>query len=208
MERKKINPDLEVGDEIVLLSMDDYSPVPPLTRGVVKSITKDPFSDIGYIISVDWDADRSLSLLSELDKWMLASDYDSLTKRKLKESTFDKNKNLIKGSEFAKYYKMAVLIKFLEKLRKSGVTNMFGAAPYLYMGKDRIKHKHFYDQISEDNESYDELLGMADEVQSIMIKGSIKKLEDEGKVPDPSNINSKLNRDSQQILLTWISTLS
>ena len=208
MNRKKINPDLEVGDRIILLSMDDVSAVPPLTRGSVRRITKDPFSETGDIIDVDWDTDRTLSLLSELDKWMLESDYDSLNKKKIQESTFDRDKVLIKGAEFAKYYKMPVLIKFLTKLRDSSITNMFGASPYLYMGKDRIKHKHFYDEISEDNESYYELLEIADEAQSVMIKGAIKKIEEEGKEPTLSNINSKLSRDAQQILMTWISTLS
>ena len=69
-----INPDLSVGDEIVLVFMEGESGMPPGTKGVVTRITRDPFEDEGDIIEVTWENKRPLSLLSTTDLWMKPKD--------------------------------------------------------------------------------------------------------------------------------------
>lgn len=200
-----LNPEVKKGDRIVCIDMKDEFGVTPLTRGTVKRVGPDVFSKDNVIIYVSWDNGRDLSLLSEVDKWVLESDFERIQKKKIKES-FEKEKNLMKAVGLAKYYKMAVLFKFLETLRKSGIINMFGASDYLWMGNDRINSIHKYDSNTEENEQYDELLDIADEVQSIMVRGAIKHLEDMKKNPDPGNINRQMQKDASQILITWMSS--
>lgn len=66
-----INPKLKVGDKIVLVYMKGESGMTPGTKGVVTRIVKDPYADNELIISVDWDNERILSLVSTEDLWML-----------------------------------------------------------------------------------------------------------------------------------------
>jgi chromosome condensin MukBEF MukE localization factor len=94
----------------------------------------------------------------------------------------------------------------MKKLRESSIINMFGSSPYLYMGKDRIYHQNYNNPSAEDNETYDELLEMADEAQSKMISGVIKVLEKEGKEVDLSNINRYLKKYSEKIWDTYVFT--
>lgn len=89
-------------------------------------------------------------------------------------------------------------------LRDSSITNMFGASRFLYMGKERIEHEFKYDDITEDNEAYEELLDMADEAQSIMVSGAIKTLEQKNKDLDVGTINNELSRASKEILNIFI----
>ena len=42
----------------------------------------------------------------------------------------------------------------MKKLRESGIINMYGSSPYLYMGKERLAHEHKY---NDTNEAFDEL---------------------------------------------------
>lgn len=122
---KKINPELKAGDRIVLIFTTDDS-IPYGTRGKVVSINK--FSNWEQY-GIKWDNGSSLFLLDD-DKWMYEEDFDK-RKSKLKESMDD----ISKHSKTIKYFKMSVLKKFLEKLRESGVTNMYAASPYLWMEK-------------------------------------------------------------------------
>lgn len=62
------NPKLEVGDEVVLLHMDNEAMMPGLV-GKVLSIGPDPFERGNYIIEVQWENGSSLSLLSGHDVW-------------------------------------------------------------------------------------------------------------------------------------------
>lgn len=205
MNKKMISPELKPGDKVINLSMQDKSPIPPLTKGEVIRIADDPFEKDNKIIEVKWENGSRLAILSKYDKWMLVDDYQSINKKRIEES-FSKQKNLMKGAELTKFYNLPILFKFLLQLRDSGIVNMFGSSDYLWMGKDRIDSLHRYDTNTEDNEEYEKLLDIADQAQSIMVKGAIKKLEDGGKTPDPSNINREIKRDASQILITWMST--
>lgn len=188
---KRINPELKVGDRIVLIHTSDDS-IPFGTKGVVKGIKK--FSTWEQY-DIKWDNGSSLFLLDD-DKWMYEEDFKS-RKSSVKESMDDIGRH----SKTIKYFKMAILRKFLEKLRESGVTNMYAAGPYLWMGKERILNQHRY---QDTNEEFDELLEMADEAQSLMINGCIKKLQDNGKEVSSESVNRCLQRSSSDVLNFWM----
>jgi hypothetical protein len=82
-----LNPKLEVGDRIVLISMDDPFKIPSGTVGTVLDIQKIPFSDrSNYNYRILWDNGSTLSLEPDLDLWVLKSDYDSKKNKKIDES--------------------------------------------------------------------------------------------------------------------------
>jgi hypothetical protein len=83
----KLNPKLEVGDRIVLISMDDPYKIPSGTVGTVMNIQNVPFSDRSdYNYRIDWDNGSKLALEPDLDVWVLKSDYDNRKDKKVDES--------------------------------------------------------------------------------------------------------------------------
>ena len=83
---------------------------------------------------------------------------------------------------------MKFLNEYLKKVRESSIVNMFGAAPYLYMGKDRIEHEFKYKDIGNE-EAFEEVLEMSNLAQSEMIRGVMNVLDHEGKEYDLNTIN-------------------
>ena len=102
---KRINPELKVGDRIVLIHTSDDS-IPFGTKGVVKGINK--FSTWEQY-DIKWDNGSSLFLLDD-DKWMYEEDFKG-RKSSIKESMDDIGRH----SKTIKYFKMVILRKFLEK---------------------------------------------------------------------------------------------
>jgi dsDNA-binding SOS-regulon protein len=84
---------------------------------------------------------------------------------------------------------------------------MFGASPYLYLGRERIEHEFKYNDLKDDDK-FEEVLDMADEIQSIMVGGVMKILEKEGKELSLDNINNYLRKYSQKLLMHYINVLS
>jgi hypothetical protein len=174
-----LNPELNVGDRVVVMDMSGESGIKPGLGGTVKRITN-VFGTAQYEMS--WDNGSTLQLLSDVDKWMKEEDWENLkSKRKKMNESIDldftrKNKNLVQDFEMAKMH------KFYESLRKSGVVNMFASTPYFWLGKDRIAHQHYYDDMSDERaESFEEVLDAADEIKDILIRGAMKTLERENK---------------------------
>jgi hypothetical protein len=62
-----LNPELNVGDRVVIMDMSGESGIKPGMGGEVKRITK-VFGITQY--EVKWDNGSSLQLLSDVDKWM------------------------------------------------------------------------------------------------------------------------------------------
>lgn len=97
---KEVNPKLDVGDRIILVSMQDpYSSITIGTKGEVIGIGHDPWSD-EPIYSMKWDNGSTLNLIGDEDVW-IKEDRKSLT-----ESTTGVVVNLCdtfpEGSEFCK----------------------------------------------------------------------------------------------------------
>lgn len=194
-----LNPKLEPGDNVVLMYMSDESLSPGL-HGVVTRVVE-VFGVVQY--EMKWENGSTLSLLSDVDAWMKADDYERRQKKKVNESLDTLTSNL----DAFKNFDMGFLVKYLMVLRESGIVNMFGASPYLWMGKERIENKHRYDDL-EDNEKYQELLEMADKAQHKMIKGVVKILESENKDVDVSSINRYLDKYSKKIWDVYVYRMS
>jgi hypothetical protein len=187
-----LNPELEKGDRVICLHMEDeWTSVPPGTKGIVKN-KQEMFGDTQY--SVEWENGSSLALLSSCDAW-------KLDKKRVDEN-FGHDEVFLRNIDVFKNFKMRYLHEFLKKVRECGAVNMFTAAPFLYMGKDRMEHMFAYQDI--ENEICDEVLDMANMAQHEMVSGVIKVLESEGKEVELSKINRYLQRYSQKVLENYM----
>jgi hypothetical protein len=193
-----LNPELNVGDRVVVMDMSGESGIKPGLGGTVKRITN-VFGNAQYEMS--WDNGSTLQLLSDVDKWMKEEDWENLkSKRKKMNESIDldftrKNKNLVQDFEMAKMH------KFYESLRKSGVVNMFASTPYFWLGKDRIAHQHYYDDMSDERaESFEEVLDAADEIKDILIRGAMKTLERENKDINLDRVQRIMQKKANQIV--------
>lgn len=228
MAKQKLlkNAPLETGDRVVCLKMQDDYGVPGGIPGIVKGVSN-VFGENQY--NVKWKNGSSLALIEGVDQWLKVVDEEEkeeniqetrvLTKKQFLEET-RKIENI--PQEYVKYsrmYDMREIKKFLDLLRKSGVTNMYQAAPYLYLGKDRIAHEHHYDDMDEEREeTFQELIDMAEDVRNVMIRGAFnhydsKRSDDEGDEDDDDRrylrgVEDIMRRDAQTLLKLWMSMKS
>ena len=192
--KSKLNPKLKEGDRIVLIDMTDEPTLSFGDKGTFTGVHKGGgFNQY----KVKWDKGGSLYMLDD-DKWMKEEDFNEMIERKKNRNIQESQiSDLSDDSFLLKHFNMLFLKRYLNKLRESSAVNMFAAAPYLYMGKERLAHEHKY---SDTNESFDELLDMADQAQREMVSGVISILEEEDKELSSENINSKLKRYSPKII--------
>ena len=190
-----INPELKKGDRIILLHMSGESSVPDGTHGTVYSVDK-VFGDVQY--GVEWDNGSKLALLSDTDMW----DKEERFKSK-KRITEDIDDFIMNNIELFKYFNIKFLKKYLLMVRDSSITNMMGASPYLYMGRERIQHEFKYKDINNE-EAFEEVLDHANQAQAEMINGVINYLNDKGIEEDMSSINKYLQRFATKIVQTYI----
>jgi hypothetical protein len=203
--------ELEKNDRVVLLTMHGEPNIeiglPPKQKhaGTVREVVV-IFGVPQY--RVDWDNEdfkkKNFQILSDLDDFMREEDYYELfpNRRKKIDESIDpdfarKNKNLVQDFQMAKMY------RFYDALRISSVVNMWGAAPYFWMGKDRIAHNHFYDEIDDDEraKAFESVLDSADEIKNILVNGSIKTLKRDGKKDDLESVNRMAERKARQIVV-------
>ena len=201
-----INHKLNVGDRVVLLHMDGETSVSPGEQGTVISYSI-VFGDDQYTVS--WDSGSKLALISSVDLWDTPKDKKKsnpveervITKKSITEID-DQNRVFLKNIDIFKHFNMKFLKSYLMDIGESGITNMLGAAPYLYMGKDRIKHEFKYKDIDED--SSEKVLEKANQSQSEMINGTIKALKAQGKEGSLENINTYISRYATKVIETYI----
>lgn len=195
-----MNPELKVGERVrCVLMKDDELSVPPGTWGKVQKITQ--VGDTTHY-QIEWENGSSLALLSDVDLW------DTGKKHKLQEVD---SRRLIKHLELTNFFNFRLIKSFFDALRESGIINMFGAAPFLYMGRDRIQNKFGSDVDYGDNEndgSFEKMLDLANEVQADMIHGVIEILNKEGKEESLENINRYLPKYSSKLLDVYIALKS
>ena len=190
-----VNPELKKGDRVVLLDMPYESSVPDGTHGTVYSVDK-VYGDVQY--GVEWDNGSKLALLSDTDMW----DKEERFKSK-KRITEDRDDFIMNNIELFKYFNIKFLKKYLLMVRDSSITNMIGASPYLYMGRERIQHEFKYKDINNE-EAFEEVLDHANQAQAEMINGVINYLNDKGIEEDMSSINKYLQRFATKIVQTYI----
>jgi hypothetical protein len=188
-----INPELEIGDEIVLFHMEGENSVSPGTKGKVKNIQVDPFEDDNLIISVNWANGSTLALMSKTDVWK------KNIKESIKESSDKSWDYIIKNPDIFENFDWKFLREFLYKIRESGIVNIFGSAPLLYSGREHIDR--YYGEDQEDNEAFQEVLEMADEAKNKMIQGVVKYMQKHNKnLDDMGQVNRFATNFSQKIL--------
>jgi len=198
----QLNPKLEPGDRIVLLHMEGESKPSIGDKGVVYSITRDPMEDDNLIIAVKWDDGSTLSILSKYDfyKVIETAVNESDSKPEGKYTVLVNNLDIVKA------YDMRWFKEYLELVRKSGITNMFGASPFLYSGKQHIDR--YYGEGREDDENFQNLLNDADEARNKMISGTMKFLEQKGKdSTDIDAISRNISINANKLLSIWMSAL-
>ena len=140
---------------------------------------------------------------------MSEEDFDDLMKLKkrknLGESEEEKMKKFMSNVEVFRTFDREFLFAFLEKLRESGIVNMFAAAPYLYMGGGRIYSENHFNE-NKDEESFEELVEMADEAKDKMVQGAIKILQKEGKEITVEKVSRVVKRYAGMVLDMWMTT--
>jgi hypothetical protein len=119
-----------------------------------------------------------------------------------KKITEDRDKFIMDNIELFKYFNIKFLKKYLLMVRESSITNMMGASPYLYMGRERIQHEFKYKDINNE-EAFEEVLDHANQAQAEMINGVINYLNDKGIEEDMSSINKYLQRFATKIVQTY-----
>jgi hypothetical protein len=197
-----MNQKVKPGDKILLLHMEGESKPSIGDKGVVYSITRDPMEDDNFIISVKWEDGSTLSILSKYDFYKIietaVNESDSSSDRR--------NTLLINNLDIIKPYSLSWFKKYLELVRKSGITNMFGASPFLYSGREHIDR--YYGEGREDDENFQNLLNDADESRNRMISGTMKFLEMKGMDPNDLNaIKTNLTKNANKILSVWMGAL-
>ena len=209
MSRLNLNPELQKGDRVICISMDDqYAAVPTGIPGTVTNVSV-VFGEKQY--NVKWDNGSSLALIDGVDKWMKEEDMLNRRRRKTEESVFiTTKKDFLKEDffqqnlELFRNFNVRLLHQYMNALRESGVTNMLGAAPYLYMGRERIEHQHHYDSFDGSREeAFEKVLDMADEIKNEMISGSIKYLEKQDKEVTPRSVSRQVEDYARKMLIAY-----
>jgi hypothetical protein len=197
--KSELNPRLKEGDRVICYHMDGETGVPPGTEGTVTKISRDPFEPNGdeLIIEVNWDNGSTLALVSVTDAW-------KKPKEKIQESTGSVTYDYFsKNPEIFEHFDWRFLREFLYKLRESGVVNMLQSRPFLYSGKQWIDRYHGENQ--EDNEPFQEVLEMADEVKNKMIQGLLKYMESKNiDMDDMGKVNRLIEKFASKIVNLYI----
>jgi hypothetical protein len=198
VNKVNLNPELIVGDKVLVIQMENET-ISPFTEGVVTSVNNDPFETIGKLYGVKWSDGSTLSLVSVSDFWIKKED----DPRNLNEDSTENAKWYSENIDVFKYFNISFFIEYLLKLRESGIVNMHQAGPYLYMGREKIAHEFYYNPPANEDE-FEEILDMADVSQSEMINSSLSILEEKNLDYDESNINRLLKIYSNKIINVYI----
>jgi hypothetical protein len=185
----QLNPKVNVGDRIICYHMEGETGVPAGTLGTVTRISRDPFESADdNLINVKWDNGSGLALISSTDAWKL------VPKENIKESSGSPEYDFFsKNPEVFENFDYKFLKKYLQKVRDSGIINMFQAAPFLYSGEEWIDRYHGEHQ--EDNEAFQEVLEMAEESKHKMIQGLMKYMESKNfDFEDMGRVNSLMHK--------------
>lgn len=192
-----LNPPLEVGDKVICYHMENETAVPPGTVGTVTKIQRDPFEDEGDIISVDWENGSTLALVSVTDAWK------KLKEKTIEEQTGSKEYDFYqKNSDIFDNFDWKFFRKYMDKVRETGIVNVFAAAPLLYSGKQHIDR--YYGENPSNPDKFEELLDMADEARDKMAQGVISWMESNGKEVELNSVNRNLPRLAQKLIQLWM----
>jgi hypothetical protein len=195
--KRELNPPTSKGDRIMCLHMDGETDVPPMTLGTVIRTVSDPFEPDSKIIAVDWDNGSNLSLLSATDSWV--KDTTTPITEQNEYAFFGNNPEIFENFNW-RFFR-----DYLLKVKKSGVINMLQAPPFLYSGREWIDR--YYGENQEDNESFQEVLEMAEESKNELITGIIKYFESNDiniDFDDMGRFNQYVRKFSDKLLMLYV----
>jgi hypothetical protein len=196
-----MNEPVKVGDRIILLKMSGEYQMPPGLKGTVASIGRDPFEPDGFVIMVDWANGSSLSLLSSVDFYKKIPNEvnESSSGGTLSES--DRFNYMKNNKELFENFDWKKILDFLTNIKESGVTNMFGSAPFLYSGRKWIENK--YGDYPNNPDALEKVLNSADEIKNEMIQGTLKSMKSEG-YDDIGKINKRVEKFARSFLTLFM----
>jgi|GEM_PF-713750 hypothetical protein len=172
-----MNPKVKIGDRVMLVYMEDELDLSTKDKGTVTSITQDPFeTDECYIIGVNWDNGSSLSLLSCRDVYRQVKENITENDEYINSKDEDQMDFLLQNRDLRKNFNRDLIFNYLDKLRESGVINMYEAPKFLYSGKDWIDR--YYGENPPNQEAFDAVLEMSENVKSELISGVFKSIKD------------------------------
>ena len=113
---------------------------------------------------------------------------------------------LLKNKKIFKNMDLRPIMKFLELLRQSGLTNMMGARPYLLMGKQGMTKELVYHK--DGIEGYEELVEAAEDCKNEIIRGAMEILSSEGKDLELNSIERQVKRIMDSIMELYFTNYS
>lgn len=191
----QLNPELEAGDRIILLHMEDqYSKVPMGTKGTVIKKVNLPFG-MGSQYQVNWDNGSKLDLIPGEDSWILDKDKKLPIKEGIESDIAGK---LMKYKDVVKNIDYHTVMDFLELVRKSGLVNMFQAQAFLEIDKPNL-HKLIY-RVGGEPEEHPELFDKIDDVRNVIINEVIRILQEQGSEMTDSEINRTYRKITSKLM--------
>lgn len=190
-----MNPELNVGDRVVIYYMEKESSVPPGTFGTVKKIERDPFEAEGEkLISVKWDNGSSLAIVTSTDRWK------KVPTESIEEQTRSNEYNFYsKYPDVFDHFDWRWFREYLKKIQESGIINMLEASPLIYSGKEHIDR--YYGEGREDDETFQEVLEMSDESKDKLIQGILDYMAAKNKeFDDMDEVNRLARKFSKELL--------
>ena len=211
---KKKNPQLKVGDRIILIYMPGED-IDTGTKGRVKSIGQAPTfgGSPDYMYNIEWldDEDKvisTLSLLPEVDSWILDPESTQNDLNEAKNRVISDLDELISRHEWSRLFKksdLRYILDYLEVIRQLGVVNMFQSGQFLGQTKDYLtKYFDLYRMQRELDDNKEELiekiLDMSEKVRNIMISGAITDLERKNKTITGSSATNRVNKLASEVV--------
>jgi hypothetical protein len=211
---KKKNPELKVGDRIVLIYMPGES-IDTGTKGRVKSIGQAPSfgGSPDYMYNVEWLDDNDeviskLSLLPESDSWILDPEYSQNDLNEAKNRVITDLDELISRHEWSRLFKksdLKYIMEFLELVRQLGVVNMFQSGQFLGQTTEYIeKYFDLYRMQRELDDNQEELIekitDMAENVRNVMISAAVTDLERNNKEITGRSATYRVNKLATELV--------
>ena len=211
---KKKNPQLKVGDRIILIYMPGED-IDTGTKGRVKNIGQAPTfgGSPDYMYNIEWldDEDKvisTLSLLPEVDSWILDPESTQNDLNEAKNRVITDLDELISRHEWSRLFKksdLRYILDYLEVIRQLGVVNMFQSGQFLGQTKDYLtKYFDLYRMQRElddnDEEKIEKILEMSENVRNIMISAAITDLERKNVEITGRSATNRVNRLATELV--------
>jgi len=195
----KLNPELKVGDEVILMGMSEEMKMRPGLKGVVQALSNTPW---GIQYSVKWENGSTLDLIPDVDKWILKSDWKK--PNKVNEELEPRMENIIKNKDVLKFIKeKEKVFNFLRLLQKSGLTNMMGAHGFLTYTSDNLTD--YIKGQFKDPDEYEELIEAADESRNAIIRGLMNMYDANNmEVEDMDKVNRDFDKLVRKVMQLYL----